>query len=316
MTTFWTDKNVLVTGGAGFLGSHLVPLLEAAGARVFVPRSVDYDLREKPHVIRMYEHAGHVGAVDTLFHLAATVGGIGANMRYPADFIHDNVLMNTLVCEYARRYEVGKLVAVGSVCAYPKYCTVPFREENLFDGYPEETNAPYGESKRALLVHLQSLRRQYGFNGVYLIPTNLYGERDHADPDTSHVIPALIRKIATAQAAGIDQVEVWGTGAASRDFLYAGDAAQALMLAAQRYNLAEPVNLGSGVEMPIRGLVSLLCAIMAYEGRIVYDASRPDGQPRRCLDSGRAWDVLGWQAETGLEAGLRKTVEWWRNSQT
>lgn len=313
MVTFWTDRNVVVTGGAGFLGSHLVPLLEQAGARVLIPRSAEYDLRNSADVCRMFEAAGGVGTIHTLFHLAATVGGIGANMRYPADFVYDNLIMNALVCEYARRFEVGKLVAVGSVCAYPKFCPVPFVEENLWSGYPEETNAPYGVAKRALLVHLQALRRQYGFNGIYLIPTNLYGPGDHSHPQTSHVIPALICKIDRAQRDGVDYVEVWGTGNASRDFLYAGDCARALMLAAQRYNRGEPVNLGSGVETRIIGLVETLRRVMGFEGKITFDISQPDGQPRRVLDSARARDAFGWQAETGLEEGLKKTVEWWRD---
>jgi len=312
MTTFWTDKRVVCTGGLGFLGSHLVPLLEAAGAHVFIPRSANYDLREKADVIRVFEASASVGKVDVVFHLAATVGGIGANQKYPADFVYNNALINTHVVEYAHRFEVGKLIAVGSVCAYPKFCPVPFVEENLWQGYPEETNAPYGLTKRLLLVHLQSLRRQYGFNGIYLIPTNLYGERDHNHPNTSHVIPALIRKIDRAQRDGVDYVEVWGTGNASRDFLYAGDCAQALMLAAEHYDRPEPVNLGSGVETRIVGLTEVLRRVMGFEGRIAFDLSRPDGQPRRVLNSERARHAFGWKAETELEEGLRKTVEWWR----
>ena len=311
MRTFWKDKRVLVTGGTGFLGSHLVPRLEAEGARVFVPRSAEFDLRDRQDVIRMFDAAG---PIDILFHLAAVVGGIGANRARPADFIAHNLLMNTFVVEYARRNRVGKFIGVGTVCAYPKYSPVPFVEENLFIGYPEETNAPYGIAKRALLVKLQAYRQQHGFSGIYLIPTNLYGERDHDDPDTSHVIPALIRKVHEAQANGADSVTLWGSGRPSRDFLYAGDCAEALMLAAKRYDGPEPVNLGSGREVPIAGLFQIIRQIMGYEGRVVWDHSQPDGQPRRCLNSRRALDLLGWQATTSLEDGLRKTVGWWRES--
>ena len=249
---------------------------------------------------------------DFLFHLAATVGGIGANAQRPADFYYQNTLMNSLVADYARRYEVGKFIAVLSVCSYPKFAPTPFREENLWCGYPEETNAAYGVSKRGLLVHLQAMRQQYGFNAISLIPTNIYGPRDSADPATSHVIPALIRKIDDAQREGRDTVEVWGTGSASRDFLFVKDAAEALMLAAYRYNRADPVNLGSGEEVTIAGLVEILKAVMDFDGRVVYDPSHPDGQPRRVLDTSRAWEEFGWKASTKLEEGLRQTVEWWR----
>ena len=310
MDEFWQGKNVVITGGSGFLGSHLVPRLQAAGAKVFIVRSREYDLRTPAAVSALFDNVGYV---DILFHLAATVGGIGANMKRPADFIYENVIMNALVCETARRYEVGKLVTLGSVCAYPRNVPVPFREDNLFNGYPEDTNAPYGIAKRALLVQLQAMRRQYGFNGIYLIPTNLYGERDHADLETSHVIPALIRKIDDAQRQGSDYVEVWGSGAASRDFLYAGDCADALMLAAKRYNRPDPVNLGSGREMRIVGLTEILKDVMGFGGKVLWNSNRPDGQPRRALDSGRAWEGFGWQADTTLEEGLQKTVGWWRD---
>lgn len=322
MAEFWKGKRVLVTGASGFLGSHLVPMLQGVGAEVFTVPHFDpltnfgYDLTSGPDVAQMYTDAQrNMGMPDFVFHLAATVGGIGANRQSPADFYFQNTLMNTYVAEYARRYEVGKLVAVGSVCAYPKYTATPFKEENLWEGYPEETNAAYGVSKRGLLVHLQAMRQQYGYNGIYLIPTNLYGPGDHSDPLTSHVIPALIRKIDEAQRAGLDTVEVWGTGSASRDFLYVADCAEALVMAAYRYNRPEPVNLGSGEEVCIAGLVEVLKRIMGFTGRIVYDPRYPDGQPRRVLNTSRAWDGFGWKASTKLEDGLRKTVEWWRASQ-
>lgn len=320
MGDFWKSKRVIVTGASGFLGSHLVPKLQAAGAEVFTVPHLDpltnfgYDLTSEPDVAQMYTDAQRsMGAPDFVFHLAATVGGIGANLESPATFYFQNTLMNTYVAEYARRYEVGKLIAVGSVCGYPKACPTPFREANFWEGYPEETNAPYGISKRGLLAHLQALRQQYGFNAIYLIPTNLYGKGDHSDPQTSHVIPALIRKIDEAQRAGLDTVEVWGTGSASRDFLYVADCAEALMLAAYRYNRGDPVNLGSGEEVCINGLVEILKAVMGFDGRIVYDPRYPDGQPRRVLNTSRAWNEFGWKATTPLEEGLRQTVEWWRN---
>jgi nucleoside-diphosphate-sugar epimerase len=308
--TFWQDRRVIVTGGSGFLGSHLVTALENSGAVVFVPRSAQFDLRTMDGVKRMFMATGRP---DYLFHLAATVGGIGANMRTPADFLYQNTIMNTLVMEQARVINVGKIVAVGSVCSYPKWCPTPFVEENLWAGYPEETNAPYGESKRALLVHLQALRRQYGVNGVYLIPTNLYGPGDNSDPITSHVIPALILRMMDAQRRR-EPMTVWGTGNASRDFLYVRDCSRALMLAAERYNGIEPVNLGSGTETTISGLVQMLAEVIGYDGEIKWDTTRPDGQPRRVLNSNRAWQSFGWKATTELRDGLVRTVNWMRDN--
>jgi GDP-L-fucose synthase len=309
VSSFWKRKRVVCTGGSGFLGSYLTRRLEAAGASVFIPRRCDgYDLRTEFGVRKMFEDAGQV---DVLFHLAATVGGIGANRQRPADFYYDNALMNALVVEFSRRFEVGKLVCVGSVCAYPKSPGYPFREEHLWDGYPEETNAPYGVAKRALVVHLQAARRQYGFNGVYLIPTNLYGPGDSFDPDASHVIPALVRKVVEARRSDAPTVIAWGTGRASRDFLYVDDCAEALVITAERYNGSGPVNLGSGQEITIAGLLGMIMDVAGYRGGVAWDRSQPDGQPRRWLNSDRAWDAFGWRAETPLEEGLRRTIEWY-----
>ena len=313
MTDFWAGKRVIVTGGFGFLGSNLVPMLKAAGANVFTPIHRDYDLTWTTSCEQMFMI---MRRPDVLFHLAAIVGGIGANANRPNDFYAQNVLMNTLIVEEARRYEVKKFIGVGTVCAYPKYTPAPFVEANLWEGFPEETNAPYGVAKRGLLVHLQAARKQYGFNGIYLIPTNLFGPGDNFDPQTSHVIPALIRKIDEAQQAGAPSITVWGTGSATRDFLYVEDCAHALMLAAEHYDGSEPVNLGSGKETCIAGLVEMLKGIMDYHGAVEYDAGKPDGQPRRVLNTTRAMDAFGWQATTPLLEGLARTVEAWRNSST
>lgn len=300
MSDFWNGKHVLVTGGTGFLGSYLVPRLQAAGARVKAFNSFECDLRYENQVIKLFSHNDRF---DVVFHLAAEVGGIGANMQRPATFLYDNTLMNTFIVEYARRTEVGKLVAVGSVCMYPKWAPTPFIEENLWEGYPEETNAPYGVSKRALLVHLQAARRQYGFNGVMVIPTNLYGPGDTSD----HVIPDLIKRMVAAKRNGAT-LTVWGTGRATRDFLYVDDCAEALMQAGEWYQGVDPINLGSGVEMSIAGLVELLRKVIGFTGEVKWDGTKPDGQPRRVLNSNRAWNWLKWKATTTLEDGLRKTV--------
>lgn len=308
MTHFWEGKRVVVTGGSGFLGSHLVPAMEDSGALVFAPSSADYDLRDELDVLRMYNDAGEI---DVLFHLAAMVGGIGANRRSPADFYCYNILMNALVVESAWCFQVDKLICLGSVCAYPKHLSYSFQEHHLFDGYPEETDAPYGISKRGLLVHLQAARQQYGLNGIYMMPTNLYGPGDHFDQDTSHVVPALVCKFVEAVETGANEVVMWGTGIATRDFLYVADCVEALLLAAERYDGAEPINLGSGREVRIAWVVEALKTITGFEGEIVWDHSQPDGQPRRVLNSLRALHAIGWQASTKLEDGLRWTVEWY-----
>ena len=307
---FWKDRRVVVTGGAGFLGSFVVEKLRERGCtHIFVPRSKDYDLREKEAIQRMLQDAQpHV-----VIHLAAVVGGIGANRQHPGKFFYDNAIMGIQLIEEARRFGVEKFVCIGTVCSYPKYAPVPFREENLWDGYPEETNAPYGLAKKILLVQLQAYRQEYGFNGIFLIPVNLYGPRDNFDLETSHVIPALIRKCVEAVRAGKDTIVAWGTGEPTREFLYVEDAAEAIVIAAERYNGPEPINLGTGQEIKIRDLADMIAELTGFQGRIIWDTSKPDGQPRRRLDVTRAKQVLGWQARVSLKEGLRRTIEWYRN---
>lgn len=300
-------KRIVVTGGAGFLGSHLVERLRAEGADdVFVVRSRECDLRDPAAC------ASLVKAADIVIHAAANVGGIGYNLEHPAELFYDNAIMGIQLLEAARRTNVGKMVVLGTVCAYPKFTPTPFREENLWDGYPEETNAPYGLAKKMLLVQAQAYRQQYGFNAIYLIPVNLYGPRDHFGP-RSHVIPALIRKVYEAREGGREQVEVWGDGTASREFLYVEDAADAIVMATMRYDGAEPVNLGTGNEITIRDLARLISDLMDYSGRLLWDASKPSGQPRRVLDTTRARKTFGFQAKTPLREGLRKTIAWYED---
>jgi GDP-L-fucose synthase len=307
---FWTDQRVVVTGGAGFLGSFVVEALRGRGVEPFVPRSREYDLRREADIARMLDAAKpHV-----ILHLAAVVGGIGANRDNPGRFLYDNLIMGAQLMEHARQARVGKFVAIGTVCSYPKFAPVPFRETDLWNGYPEETNAPYGLAKKMLLVQSQAYREQYGFNSIFLLPVNLYGPRDNFDPQTSHVIPALIRKCVDAVRTGAPEIVVWGTGQATREFLYAEDAAEGIVLAAEGYDGSEPVNLGTGTEISIRDLVSLIARHTGFSGRVVWDASKPDGQPRRMLDTARAAEYFGFVAKTSFEDGLRKTIEWYRTT--
>ncbi len=307
--SFWKDKRVVATGGAGFLGSYVVGKLHQRGCNeVFVPRSKEYDLRDMSAVTRLCEETHP----QMVIHLAAIVGGIGANRERPGEFFYDNLIMGAQLMEQARLFEVEKFVAVGTVCAYPKLTPVPFKEENLWDGYPEETNAPYGLAKKMLLVQAQAYRAQYGFNSIYLLPVNLYGPGDNFDPRSSHVIPALIKRIFDALDTDEDEIVVWGSGRATREFLYVEDAAEGILLAAERYDKPDPVNLGAGFEIPIEDLVQLIVEHAGFDGRIVWDTSKPDGQPRRCLDTTKAEKEFGFKAKTDFRKGLKSTIEWYR----
>ena len=311
MASFWEQKRVVVTGGAGFLGTRVVEALLRRGCPTpVVPRSREHDLRREADIVRLFEAA----RPDTVIHLAAVVGGIGANRENPGRLLYDNLMMGAQLMEQARLAGVAKLVAIGTVCSYPKFAPVPFREADLWDGYPEETNAPYGLAKKMLLVQSQAYRQQYGFNSVFLLPVNLYGPGDNFDPRSSHVIPALIKKCVDAVEANQDEIVVWGTGSATREFLFVDDAAEGIALAAERFDGDEPVNLGAGDEISIGDLVRLIAKITGFEGRIVWDASKPDGQPRRMLDTSRATDRFGFVARTPFEDGLRMTVVWYRAS--
>jgi GDP-L-fucose synthase len=301
----------LVTGGAGFLGHNVVARLRERGAQhIFVPRSSQYDLTEKEAILRCLADS----RPDVVIHLAAVVGGIGANRENPARFFYENAVMGIHLMEEARLAGVKKFVQIGTVCSYPKFTPVPFHEEELWNGYPEETNAPYGLAKKMLLVQAQAYRQQYGFNAIYLIPVNLFGPEDNFDPASSHVIPALIKKFVEAKRRGEPYVEAWGTGAASREFLYVEDAAEGIVQATEKYEGDEPVNLGTGEEITIRKLAEMIARFCDYRGAIHWDSSKPDGQPRRALDTSRAARLFGFQARVGFEEGLRKTIEWFSST--
>jgi GDP-L-fucose synthase len=305
-----TNQRIVVTGGAGFLGSFVVEKLRARGAKeIFVPRSRDYDLVDVEGVRRLYRDA----KPDLVIHLAARVGGIGANRENPGKFFYDNLMMGVQLIEEGRKLGLKKLVAAGTICAYPKFAPVPFKEDDLWNGYPEETNAPYGLAKKMLLVQSASYREQYGFNSVVVFPVNLYGPRDNFDLQTSHVIPAMIHKIDDARRNGRDEVVLWGDGSPTREFLYVEDAADGIIAACEKYDGSLPINLGNGREVRISELATQLGRLMGYKGRFVYDTSKPNGQPRRALDVSRAQELLGWTAKTSFEDGLRKTIEWWES---
>lgn len=304
---FWSSQRALVTGGGGFLGRRVVERLEALGCgSIAAPRRRDYDLRELGDVVRLYRDVNPT----IVLHLAANVGGIGANRERPGDFFYDNLMMGVQLLDQARRLGVPKFVAVGTVCAYPKFAPVPFREEDLWEGYPEETNAAYGLAKKMLLVQSQAYRQQYGYNSIFLLPVNLYGPGDNFNPQTSHVIPALIRKCVEAVDAGAAEIEVWGDGTPTREFLYVDDAVEGILLAAERYDSSDPVNLGSGDEISIADLARVVAEHAGFRGRIVFDASKPNGQPRRKLDVSKARERFGFQATTGFQEGLQRTVDW------
>lgn len=310
-TNSWEKKRVCVTGGAGFLGSYVTAKLRERGAKeIFIPRIEDYDLVRPEDIKRLLDDS----RPDVIIHLAAHVGGIGANREHPAEFFYDNLMMGVQLIHQAWLRGIEKFVALGTVCAYPKFTPVPFKEDDIWDGYPEETNAPYGLAKKMLLVQSQAYREQYGFNSIFLLPVNLYGPRDNFDPRSSHVIPALIRKCLEAQDSGVEEIVVWGDGSPTREFLYVEDAADGIVTAAEKYNGGLPVNLGSGYEISIKDLAEMIVRLTGFEGKLVWETDKPNGQPRRGLDVTRARELFGWSAQVPFEEGLRRTIEWFKEN--
>lgn len=311
LNNFWAGKRVCVTGGAGFLGSFVTAkLAEKGAADIFIPKIEEYDLVDLNSIRKMLDHS----RPDIIIHLAAQVGGIGANQAHPAEFFYSNLMMGVQLIHESWKRGIEKFVALGTICAYPKFTPIPFKEENLWDGYPEETNAPYGLAKKMLLVQSQAYRQQYGFNSIFLMPVNLYGPRDNFHPESSHVIPALIRKCLEAKASGAKSIEVWGDGSPTREFLYVEDAAEGILLATEKYNASEPVNLGSGMEISIKDLVHLIARLTGFDGQIIFDTAKPNGQPRRRLDVERAEIEFGFKAAIGFEEGLRRTIDWYQRT--
>ncbi len=313
LLSFWSSKKVIVTGGAGFLGSHLTAKLKAAGAEVFVPHHEKYDLVQLEAIQRMYED---FPIADMVIHLAAKVGGIGANREHPGSFMYDNLMMGVQLMHEAYLRKIPKFVALGTVCAYPKFTPVPFKEEELWNGYPEETNAPYGLAKKMMLVQSQGYREEYGYNSIFLLPVNLYGPEDNFNPETSHVIPALIKKCVDAIENGKDEIVVWGDGSPTREFLYVEDAAEGIMLAAEKFNKSDPVNLGSAFEISIKDLVETIVKHTRFKGKITWDKSKPNGQPKRKLDVSKAEKEFGFKSKTNFDEGLEKTITWYKKERS